>query len=76
MGHEADNSPPSSAEVNEFVELYIHSPNTPSWQGAQLKKNSMGTTLPLLLLFNFYLKRFLIWLILNETQREMISNSM
>jgi hypothetical protein len=33
-----DHSPPSSAEVNESVELYIHSSNTPSWHGAQLKK--------------------------------------
>jgi hypothetical protein len=31
------NSPPSSAEVKECVELYLHSPNTPSWRGAQLK---------------------------------------
>jgi hypothetical protein len=30
-------SPPSSAEVKEWVELYLHSPNTPSWRGAQLK---------------------------------------
>jgi hypothetical protein len=37
-GHEADHSPPSSAEVNERVELYIHSPNTPTWRGAQLKE--------------------------------------
>jgi hypothetical protein len=34
---EADNSPTSSAEVKEWVELYLHSPNTPSWRGAQLK---------------------------------------
>jgi hypothetical protein len=34
---EADHSPPSSAEVKEWVELYLHSPNTPSWRGAQLK---------------------------------------
>jgi hypothetical protein len=27
-GYEADHSPPSSAEVKEWVELYIHSPNT------------------------------------------------
>jgi len=31
---EADNSPPSSAEVKEWVELYLHSPNTPSWRDA------------------------------------------
>jgi hypothetical protein len=28
------------------VELYLHSPNTPSWRGAQLKKNT-GANLPL-----------------------------
>jgi hypothetical protein len=33
---EADHSPLSSAEVKEWVELYLHSPNTPSWRGAQL----------------------------------------
>jgi len=33
-GREADHSPPTSAEVKEGVELYIHSPNTPSWHGA------------------------------------------
>jgi hypothetical protein len=35
-GREADHSPPSSAEVEEWVELYFHSPDTPSWRGAQL----------------------------------------
>jgi hypothetical protein len=33
-GHEADNSPRSSAEVKECVELYFHSPFTASWCGA------------------------------------------
>jgi hypothetical protein len=33
-GREADHSPPSSAEVKEWVELYLHSPNTPSSCGA------------------------------------------
>jgi hypothetical protein len=28
---EADHSPQSSAEVKEWVELYLHSPNTPPW---------------------------------------------
>jgi hypothetical protein len=37
-GREADHSPPSSAKVKEWVELYLHSPHTPSWRGAQLKK--------------------------------------
>jgi hypothetical protein len=35
-GPEADHSPPSSTEVKEWVELYFHSPNTPSWRGALL----------------------------------------
>jgi hypothetical protein len=43
-GHEADHSPPSSVEVKE-VELYFHSPNTPSWRGAQLKHRD-NFTLP------------------------------
>jgi hypothetical protein len=33
---EADHSPPSSAEVKQWVELYLHFPNTPSGCGAQL----------------------------------------
>jgi hypothetical protein len=33
-GREADHSPPSSAEAKECVELYIQSPNMPSWRGA------------------------------------------
>jgi hypothetical protein len=36
-GSEADHSPPSSAEVRECVELYLHSPNTLSYRGAQSK---------------------------------------
>jgi len=35
-GREADHLPPSSAEVKDWVELYLHSPNTLSWRGAQL----------------------------------------
>jgi hypothetical protein len=35
---EADRSPPSSAEVEECVDLYLHSPSTPSWLSTQLKK--------------------------------------
>jgi hypothetical protein len=34
-GSKANHSPPSSAEVKECVELYLHSSNTPSWRGAQ-----------------------------------------
>jgi hypothetical protein len=33
-GREADHSPPLSAEVKEFVELYLHSPNTTDWRCA------------------------------------------
>jgi hypothetical protein len=36
-GREAFYSPPSSAEVKESVELYLHSPNTPSWRSPELK---------------------------------------
>jgi hypothetical protein len=45
-GREANHSPPSSAEVKEWVEPYLHSPNTPSWRGAQLGRRA--TTLLLL----------------------------
>jgi hypothetical protein len=31
---EADHSHPSSAEVKECVEIYLHSPTTPSWRGS------------------------------------------
>jgi hypothetical protein len=40
LGRETDNSPPSTAEVKECMELYLHSPNTPSWCGAQFKKST------------------------------------
>jgi hypothetical protein len=33
-GRESDHSRPSSAEVKECVELYIHFPNTSLWRGA------------------------------------------
>jgi hypothetical protein len=42
-GREADHSPPSSAEVKEWVELYLHSPNTPSWRSAQSKHRDTFT---------------------------------
>jgi hypothetical protein len=34
-GREADHSTPSGAEVKEWVELYLHLPNAPSWRGSQ-----------------------------------------
>jgi hypothetical protein len=37
---EADHSTPSSAEIKECVELYLHFPSTPSWRGAQFKKKA------------------------------------
>jgi hypothetical protein len=33
-GREADHSPPSCAEVKEWVEVYLHSPNMSLWRGA------------------------------------------
>jgi hypothetical protein len=47
LGREADHLPPSSAEV-KGAKLYLHSPNTPSWRGAQLKHRDNFT-------FTFYL---------------------
>jgi hypothetical protein len=45
-GCEVHHSPPSSAEVKEYVKLYLNSPNTPSWRGAQLKhRNNFTFTL-------------------------------
>jgi hypothetical protein len=41
---EAHHSSPYSAEVKELVELYLHSPNIPSWRGTQLK--ARGQTFP------------------------------
>jgi hypothetical protein len=50
-GREDDHSPPSSAEVKEWVDLYLHSLNTPSWRGAQVG-GAMGQLY--LLPFTFY----------------------
>jgi hypothetical protein len=43
-------SPPSNAEVKECVELYLHSLNTPSWRGAQLKHRDSFTFCSILIL--------------------------
>jgi len=52
-GREADHSPPCSAGVKECVGLYIYSPNTPSWRGAQLKKHRDNfTACPIVLSWN------------------------
>jgi hypothetical protein len=54
---ESDRSPPSSAEVKEWVELCLHCPNTPSWCGAQLKhRDNFTFTFYLLLKCRFYLR--------------------
>jgi hypothetical protein len=47
---EADHSPPSSAEIKEWVELYLHSPNTPSWRGARLKNHRDNFTLTFIII--------------------------
>jgi hypothetical protein len=39
-GREADHSPPSNAEVKEWVELYLHSPSAPSWRSARWGEHS------------------------------------
>jgi hypothetical protein len=44
LGHEADHSPPSSAEVEEWVELYLHSPIR---LHGVVVRGSTRTTLPL-----------------------------
>jgi hypothetical protein len=44
-GCEADHSPQSSAEVKVYMELYFHSPNTPSWLCAQLKHRDFTFTM-------------------------------
>jgi len=46
-GREADHSPQSSAEVEGCVEIYLHSPNTPSWPGVQLQKHRNNLTFAL-----------------------------
>jgi len=47
LGGEADHLPPSSAEVKECVDRYLHSPNTPSWRTVFSLKKGTLTTLPL-----------------------------
>jgi hypothetical protein len=45
---EADHTPPSSAEVKECMELYLHSSYTSSWRGAWL---STGKTSALTIIY-------------------------
>jgi hypothetical protein len=44
---EAHHSPPSSADVKEYVALYLHSTNTLLWHGAQFKISTVPTLLVL-----------------------------
>jgi hypothetical protein len=55
-GREADHSPPSSAEAKEWVELYLHSTDTSSWRGVELKHRD-NFTFNLLLLEISYVDR-------------------
>jgi hypothetical protein len=54
-GREADHSP-SSAEIKEWVELYLHSPNMPSRRGAQLKHRD-NFTFTLYLRWNYNISK-------------------
>jgi hypothetical protein len=64
-GREADYSHPSSAEVRECVTLYLHSPNTPSWRGAQLKHRDNFTFTSYLYIILTARVRFFIHLIIS-----------
>jgi hypothetical protein len=41
-GREADHSPPPNAEVKEWLELYLHSPNTPFSARSAWNERIMG----------------------------------
>jgi hypothetical protein len=64
-GREADHSPPSRAEVKEWVELYLHSTNTLSWRGAQLKHRDNFT----FTVTNFYLLLVWVWNLVSHIKR-------
>jgi hypothetical protein len=67
LGHEVDHLPLSSAEVKEWVELYIHSPIMLSWHGAQLKKSTGTTLLHLLYILYIFKETKMFWLLLYST---------
>jgi hypothetical protein len=72
-GREADHSHPSNAEVKECMELCHHSPNTPSWRGAQLKKHGDNFTFYLYFTFTFQVVRSRVSdLALNSKQNEIL----
>jgi hypothetical protein len=70
-GREADHSPPSGAGVEEWVELYLHSPNAPSWRGAQVEHRDNFTLLYLYVTmhssFSLFLFAFALILCTGET---------
>jgi hypothetical protein len=68
LGCEADHSPPSSAKVKEYMELYLHSLNMPSWCGAQLKKKHRDNFTFYLYLYEEHLKYY------TETDIQIVSN--
>jgi hypothetical protein len=60
---EVDHSPPSSAEVNECVELYLYSPIRYSWRGTQLKAQGQ-----------LYVHITTLTVVCNDTRRSLGSN--
>jgi hypothetical protein len=58
-GREADHLPPSSAEVKECVELYLHSPNVPPRRGAQLKQRDNFTFICFYFIFVMELRKIM-----------------
>jgi hypothetical protein len=65
---EADHSAPSSAEVEEREELYLHSPYTPSWRGAQLNHRDNCTVLSYY--YQLFRKECALWNQLLSRQKE------
>jgi hypothetical protein len=60
----ADHSPPSSAKVKKCMELYLHSPNTPSWRDAPLHSD-YSTPVPL----PYEKAHASLWRVQNKNQR-------
>jgi hypothetical protein len=68
-GHVADYSPPSSAEVKECMELYLHSRNTPSWRGARLKLALCNVFHPSELSMTSRCSDWLVLILFNDTSK-------
>jgi hypothetical protein len=54
----ADLSPPSSVQFKEYVKIYLHTPNTPSWRSAQLKYRKSFTLYNTVEVLTTYTKRW------------------